>query len=777
MRRRHEIVDQDIEAFLSIVTLSFYLSHTSLSRSRECISGQVVTGTTAIRSGDNLIVWSPNQSGLIMDIFSSDFYAGFDLQAAEDYSRVSEPTVPDTLGLRDVMLEGPLDIPIDPALSDPTAIDYSGIVSNLFDDNGSLFDGCNEEAQGELKNWAFDDLTPPQPVIPEDTTFALPPVVPDIQPEIVVATTRAYEYPPPPGTADEPETPVLETLTWDSIPVQPTTYPTPPPGWNTAVRPTLPPAPVPAEQSPYQSLLLAANDHNSNLAKQAIGAAHGLLPNQQSTRLETPPYSVPASRLPSRPPSCMPSRGPSRAHSRISTPAPLGLGLGLVPSRLSTPASMALVPGRAKRAGIIPARQTKGEINYADYYAKLPETPAPWGGDDPYRPKFRYTSQGMWKPNLCFNRGDLYEYMTARQTAGAPLTVWIQNCPAGSNARCPDRGTRQCRFRDCRAPSRSILKGWWRVAFDEHPEATGSELDPFHCAGFMHLFCFEKCFDLVEMMNAFDVRPDTRQFEREQKNFMALTRDHVEILADLGRWRVEQEHKWQKWQDKLAASGESGLSRPVHPQDHLWYVLTMAHVGRESAARQSVRDQRGGSSIDKHRGDLDIYMSMKHAEKKTKANAVREAKAALAEKMMRERTRRSSKRKRDDDDDEGAINVDDADADIDESYDRKVTSTQNFKAALAEKMLRERTRTSSKRKRDDDDDVGGINADDADADVNPDCDGKVTIIQKAKARAAKRPVKRIRTSDAQDGAASPSQASPGTRRSPRVRLGSYTQFY
>ncbi|KAG7115887.1 hypothetical protein HYQ45_016189 [Verticillium longisporum] len=821
-------VDQDIEAFLSIVTLSlsFNLSHTPLSRSRECIPGQVVTGTTAIKSGDKLIVWSPNQSGLIMDIFNSDFYGGFDMQAAEDYSRASDPAGPDTLGLQDVMLEGPLDIPIDPALSDPTAIDYSGIVSNLFDDNGSLFDGCNEEVQGELKNWAFDDLTPPQPVIPADTTFALPPVVPDIQPEIVVATTPAYEYPPPPGTTDEPETPVLETLTWDSLPVQPTAYPTPPPGWNTAVRPTLPPAPVPAEQSPYQSLLLAAADHNSNVAKQAMGAAHGLLPNQQSTRLETPPYSVPASRLPSRPPSCMPSRAPSRTHSRIGTPAPLSLGLGLVPSRLATPASMALMPGRAKRTGIIPARQVKGEINYADYYAKLPETPAPWGGDDPYRPKFQYTSQGMWKPNLCFDRGDLYEYMTARQTAGVPLTVWIQNCPAGSNARCPDRGTRQCRFSDCPAPSRSILKGWWRVAFDEHPEATGSELDPFHCAGFMHLFCFEKCFDLVEMMNAFDVRPDTRQFEREQKNFMALTRDHVEILADLGRWRVEQEHKWQQWQDKLAASGESGLSRPMHPQDHLWYVLTMAHVGRESAARQSVRDQRGGSSIDKHRGDLDIYMSMKHAEKKTKANAVREAKAALAEKMMRERTRTSSKRKRDvdddghgdedadsdksydskttstqdvkaplaekmlrgrtrrsskrkrsDDDDEGVINVDNAEANLDENYDRKVISTHNFKAALAEKMLRERIRTSSKRKRDDDDDEGGIDDDDADTDVNPDYDERVTNIQKAKARAVRRPVKRIRISDAQYSAASPSQASPGTRRSPRVRVGSYTQFY
>ncbi|EEY16540.1 predicted protein [Verticillium alfalfae VaMs.102] len=352
-----------------------------------------------------------------MDIFNSDFYAGLDLQAAQDYSRASEPTVPDTLGLRDVMLEGPLNMPIDPALSDPTAIDYSGIVSDLFDD--------------------------------------------------------------------------------------------------------------------MEASLTAA----------------------------------------------------TRTH-----------------------------------------------------------------------------------------------------------------------ARCPDRGTRQCRFNDCPAPSRSILKGWWRVAFDEHPEATGSELDPFHCAGFMHLFCFEKCFDLVEMMNAFDVRPDTRQFEREQKNFMALTRDHVEILADLGRWRVEQEHKWQKWQDKLAASGESGLSRPVHPQDHL------------CTQRRRPRPPQCG-----------------------------EAKAALAEKMMRERTHTSSKRKRavddDGDDDEDASNADDADADSDESYDRKPTGTQNVKAALAKKMLRERTRTSSKRKRDDDDDEGGIDADDADADVNPDYDGKVTSIQKAKPRAVKRPVK------------------------------------
>lgn len=48
---------------LQTLSLSFNLSHTPLSRSRECIPGQVVTGTTAIKSGDKLIVWSPNQSG------------------------------------------------------------------------------------------------------------------------------------------------------------------------------------------------------------------------------------------------------------------------------------------------------------------------------------------------------------------------------------------------------------------------------------------------------------------------------------------------------------------------------------------------------------------------------------------------------------------------------------------------------------------------------------------------------------------------------------------
>ncbi|KAM0279379.1 hypothetical protein ACHAQH_004644 [Verticillium albo-atrum] len=680
-----------------------------------------------------------------MDAFNSNYYSSLGLNEAGDYSNMSNAAVSGTVNMQDLMAEGQYDIPINPSCSEPPVIDYNGIVDHLYEDDGNLygnnedlfgdsndsFGDSNEETTGELTNWALTDLATPQPIIPEDTTFALPPVIPETQPEIILAP-QTYEYPPPPGTEDDPDSPVLETLTWDAMPGQ-TTGLSQSLGWNTPARSTL--TPIPVQPSPYASVPLRANDLRSTPAKHALGAPV-LLPNQQ---LATPPYSIPPSQMPSRAPSCMPpsqmpsrapscmpSRVPSCAPSRVGTPAPLGLGptisragtpatlgLGLLLSRTSTPAPLALVPGKAKRADIIPARQSKGEINYAEYYDKLPETPAPWGGNDPLRPKFQYMSQGMWKPNLSFTRDDLFEYISSRHDAGAPLTVWLQNCPAGSNARCPDRGTRQCRFRDCPASSRSILKGWWRVAFDEHPEQTGKDLDPFHCAGFMHLYCFEKCFDLVEMMSAFDVQPDTRNFEREQKNFMALTRDHVEILEDVRNWRAGQERKWQEWQDEMATRGESGLARPLEREDHLWYVLTVAHMENESAARQSVRDQRGGSSIDKHQGDLDVYMGMKHAEKNTKAKALREAKAALAEKMQREQGRTSSKRARDDGDD-----GDDAEADADN---------------------------------------GG-------RDINP---------QKVKAR----PMKRIRTRGTQDGETSPGQASPGTRRSPRMRSDSYTQFY
>ncbi|KAM0324305.1 hypothetical protein ACHAQA_008082 [Verticillium albo-atrum] len=537
------------------------------------------------------------------------------------------------------------------------------------------------EGPGGLCGGALEEeLVAAPAAVQAPPSFALPPVIADTQTQAFQLDDiyvypgpngisdkpegqPAYIYPGPGGTTNEPEG--QPAYTWDPGSGYPT-Y-TDIPGWVPPAQPKAVLTNILNSKTNGKS-----SSSSSNLVKAALGV--GTLPNQQ---LATPPYSQP----------------PSQAPTRTTTPAP----------------ALAPLIVREKPLGRIPARHRKGEtIDYAAYYDKLPVAPTSWGGNNPDQPKFQYTTQGMWKPDLTYTRKDLLEYMTARSQAGAPLTIWLQNCPAGSNARCPDRGTRQCRFRDCPASSRSILKGWWRVAFDEHPTRTGIDLDPFHCAGFMHLHCFEKCFDLIEMVKTFKVAPDTRQFEREEKNFMAMTRDHGDHILDYERWRLAQEQKYEAWQSQAEKCKRLRQSSPpprtLMREDHLWHVLTMKHLEKESSARQGVRDARGGASIDKHQGDLDLYVSMKKTDRQTKADVAHQSKMALKEKQDREAEERLAR------------------------------------------AARENRRTVNKRSRDDDD------ADYEDGPVSP---------RTARAR----PIKRIRTRGIEERL--PNLPSPGFRRSPR----------
>ncbi len=200
------------------------------------------------------------------------------------------------------------------------------------------------------------------------------------------------------------------------------------------------------------------------------------------------------------------------------------------------------------------------------------------------------------------------------------LTLWIQNPPAQVNQRYHSgSASSKCRWKNCPDPKNTILKGFWRVAFDENSDRSGTDVDPFLNAGYMHLFCLEQAFDLVELIylgertGAFRVRPDVRDFVKETRNPMSMTRDHRDLLRVFKHWRKTQLERHFN-HCKAFRQSYPGLRVPrrkYNADDCLWRALTDAHLKLEVRGRHQTRETRDGADIAKHRGDLILYLDLK----------------------------------------------------------------------------------------------------------------------------------------------------------------------
>ncbi|KAK1545769.1 hypothetical protein CPAR01_03271 [Colletotrichum paranaense] len=269
----------------------------------------------------------------------------------------------------------------------------------------------------------------------------------------------------------------------------------------------------------------------------------------------------------------------------------------------------------------IPKPAKAKDVDVSDWYDSLPEAPTAWGGHDHTKPMFQYNKEGELLPNLRFTREQILYYIRERKQQGLPLTLWIQNVPHGCKTRVGDDRLRACRWSGCPAYKGTILKGFWRVCFDERPETSGKQHDPYHNAGYMHLWCMDRCFDLLEIAQAFDLKPDTRYFEKEERNPMAMIRDHDELVMEFEEWRTSQQAAYEEWQRSAETNKMMGLpvqNRQVGREAKLWYVLTTKHLALETPVRSNMRKKRNGISIDKHKGDLDWYVERVNEKKVSK---------------------------------------------------------------------------------------------------------------------------------------------------------------
>lgn len=184
-------------------------------------------------------------------------------------------------------------------------------------------------------------------------------------------------------------------------------------------------------------------------------------------------------------------------------------------------------------------------------------------------------------------------------TRSTALTIWIQNHPADSGSRYPHKLSSKCRFTSCPVPNYTISKGEYRVCFDEWDWAGSDDKDPFHNAGYAHLFCIEEQIDFPWLCKTYNVRGDNRRFRKETSNKMAITRDYKQML-NLVEDYVRDSQPWPV-----------GEPRPVDWfKDSLCKKLTDYHLDHQPRGRQNVRNNRAGVSLDRYLGDLRLKQRM-----------------------------------------------------------------------------------------------------------------------------------------------------------------------
>ncbi|KAF4580926.1 hypothetical protein GQ602_007063 [Ophiocordyceps camponoti-floridani] len=263
---------------------------------------------------------------------------------------------------------------------------------------------------------------------------------------------------------------------------------------------------------------------------------------------------------------------------------------------------------------------------------KLPRS-EPFGPKSPDgRLLFTYTEEGQLAEDRVYTKEELQLYLDARR-----CVLWIQQAPSQCSARL-QIDDRRCRWDDCPVASRVIGSGWFRVVFDEYPQLTTKGVkDPFKVAGMMHLWCFEQCFDIVDLFLVNRLRPDTRILPREISNAMSINRDSDRDIVKmaLDPWlKRRADHRQKHGPETLPREHDASLS----------YRLSKYHVDNQTGARQKARDVRNvgrvwkeRTTIDVHMGDLQVFVNHCNYKKKAKRRRNRPGRYADSEDEREER--------------------------------------------------------------------------------------------------------------------------------------------
>lgn len=224
------------------------------------------------------------------------------------------------------------------------------------------------------------------------------------------------------------------------------------------------------------------------------------------------------------------------------------------------------------------------------FYDRLPEAPQSWKRG---LYTFQYNTFGELTTKL--SQEKMKTFLT-EHPLGEKLTLWVQTVPVDSYNRYPSVWSNKCRFARCPDRNNSIRPGFFRVAIDEH-HYSDIRVNPYHCAGFVHLFCLEKFLDFPDLCKRINVQPDNRRLP-EPMNKMALTRNYVQLLEIANAFIKSSER------------GKSGDYKET-----LGYKLTEMILKIEPPSRTLARLKRGGNNLSHHRGDLEVFEDSKGEKK------------------------------------------------------------------------------------------------------------------------------------------------------------------
>ncbi|EON97872.1 hypothetical protein UCRPA7_6650 [Phaeoacremonium minimum UCRPA7] len=264
-------------------------------------------------------------------------------------------------------------------------------------------------------------------------------------------------------------------------------------------------------------------------------------------------------------------------------------------------------------------KRRRGHPDVDGLYEPLPAAPERQGPIDEAGKDFiKYDRYGEILPyDRKFTRDELRRYLWwtnkhADEPGVRPPTLWIQAHPAMCNKRYPRQmQSFKCRMASCPVKKGTIFKGMWQVGIDEFPDQTGAELDPFHMAGHCHLWCIEREFDLFDLIQHADVRPDDRHFKKEARNPMSLLHNEGTSMRAYTRWYKNQQVKYEE-HCRIFPNPVRRPRRTPRVEDCLWHWLTMYKLREERVAQAKCREQREAEAVqcaDLHiyKGDLEVW--------------------------------------------------------------------------------------------------------------------------------------------------------------------------
>lgn len=232
--------------------------------------------------------------------------------------------------------------------------------------------------------------------------------------------------------------------------------------------------------------------------------------------------------------------------------------------------------------------------------------------------------------DLSFTSQAFREYLQcASQRPNRQPILRIQIQPAQYNHRYMRAGQSfKCRFRDCPDKRGTILKGQARVCISEFDDEHGDWLNPFHNAGYVHLFCLEKQTNFIELCNDFPgitVVPETRSLAHEPPATTNMRLNNPMALNDVERavvaeWLAEIGTRWNTFK----ATHRDRTLRPkfeLAQKDTLTYRLTKAHMdNRQLRSVQTKRKRDAGDRVtahlNEHVGDVSKQVALQKKMKK-----------------------------------------------------------------------------------------------------------------------------------------------------------------